>query len=239
MLDTIKLFAKKIPFVSHTYRFIRKAFLAPPQALTTEDIFTNIYKQNTWRGTQSVSGVGSELDQTTNLIKELPVLFKDLQISTMLDIPCGDFNWMNRVSLNGVNYIGADIVKALIRHNEKYRTPEVTFICADLITDTLPKVDLVFSRDCLVHLSYADIFRALRNICESGSTYLLTTTFPRRTENWDIETGEWRVLNFEIEPFSFPAPLRIIVEGCTEDEGMYNDKSLALWRISDLKKFLP
>jgi hypothetical protein len=239
MLEAVKIFAKKIPFVPYSYRLIKTALAAPPEVPTTEKIFTNIFEKNEWRGVFSVSGIGSGLDQTRKIVEELPSLLRDLEVSTMLDIPCGDLNWMKSVDLGEIRYLGADIVKELISHNQKkYETATVSFICANLITDKLPAVDLVFCRDCLVHLSFADIFRALKNICDSGSTYLLTTTFPDRTENRDIETGEWRVLNLELEPFKFPQPAQILVEGCTEDNGLFADKSLGLWRIDELKKCL-
>lgn len=239
MLETIKLFAKKIPFVSSSYRLLRHAVTSPPPPPTTEDIFTKIFKENEWGGRSSVSGLGSDPEQTRKIIEELPALLNDLGVATMLDIPCGDFYWMKTVDLDGINYLGADIVKDLVQDNDKYRTNTINFICANIMTDDLPQVDLVFCRDCLVHLSFADMFRALKNIYASGSTYLLTTTFPERTENRSITTGEWRPLNLELQPLNFPPPLRTILEGCTEDNGLYKDKSLGLWRISDLRKCLP
>jgi hypothetical protein len=36
----------------------------------------------------------------------------------LLDIPCGDFNWMKLLNL-GVDYIGADIVGELIAENRR------------------------------------------------------------------------------------------------------------------------
>jgi hypothetical protein len=41
----------------------------------TEEIFTKIYKINGWAGTDSVSGTGSDLQQTRIIIKKLPGLF--------------------------------------------------------------------------------------------------------------------------------------------------------------------
>ena len=78
-------------------------------------------------------------------------------------------------------------------------------------------------------------FRALRNICDSGSTYLMTTSFPGRRKNEDIVTGQWRPLNLEVAPVAFPAPLRIVNEGCTEGDGAFRDKSLGLWRVDDVR----
>jgi hypothetical protein len=152
----------------------------------------------------------------------------------MLDIACGDFYWMSRVDLRTVDYTGADIVADLIMHNRRYEMSNIRFRKLDLLKEKLPKVDLVLCRDCLVHFSFKDAFAALRNVCESGSTYVLTTTFTSRRCNRDIATGQWRPLNLEDAPFSFPLPLKSIDEGCTECEGAFSDKSLGLWRVADI-----
>jgi hypothetical protein len=93
---------------------------------------------------------------------------------------------------------------------------------------------MILCRDCLVHFAFDDVFRALRNIAGSGAAYLVTTHFAGDRDNRDIVTGEWRPLNLERQPFHFPRPLRVITENCTEDHGIYADKSLGVWRISDL-----
>ncbi len=205
----------------------------------TEQIFTTIFENNGFNGKESVSGPGSNTYQTRIIIKEIPLLFKNFNINTMLDIPCGDFYWMKELDLKDINYIGVDIVDDLIKkNNEDYSKNNLHFKKLDLIKDTLPSVDLIFTRDCLVHLSFEDIFKALTNICNSNSKYLLTTTFTERTINNDIKTGQWRTLNLQIEPFFLPKPIKIINEGCTENEGIYSDKSLGFWKISDIRKSL-
>lgn len=207
--------------------------------LRAEDVFTNIYKGNRWFGKESISGQGSTIDQTKIIIQEIPPLFRELGVATVLDIPCGDFFWMSKVDLSGVDYLGSDIVEPLIlKNNERYAGDKIHFKKLNLISDKLPRADIIFCRDCLVHLSFHDVFKALTNVCMSESTYLLTTTFPSRLVNGDIMTGEWRTLNLEIAPFNFPKPLKLIVEGCTEYNGVYSDKTLGLWKIDDLKKVL-
>ena len=52
---------------------------------------------------------------------------------------------------------------------------------------------------------------------------------------YDITTGEWRTLNLSLKPFSFPPPLALIDEQCSEGEGEFRDKCLGLWRIKDLR----
>ena len=100
--------------------------------------------------------------------------------------------------------------------------------------DHLPKADILFCRDCLVHLSNEDIAKSIQNIRQSDITYLLTTTFTQCDENHDIVTGDWRIINLEKPPFNFPKPMSLINEKCTEGDGTYADKSLGLWKISDI-----
>jgi hypothetical protein len=205
------------------------------ESATPEQVFTEIYLSNAWGSAESVSGGGSTHDQTELVVKELTALLSELGVTTILDLPCGDFNWMANVDLDGIQYLGGDIVQELIEQNrERHRRPGVVFESMNLLEDELPRVDLVLSRDCLVHLSFRDIAQGLRRIHASRSEYLLTTTFPLRNRNDDIVTGEWRPLNFELPPFSFPPPIRCMNEGCTEEQGRFRDKSLGLWRIADL-----
>jgi glycosyltransferase involved in cell wall biosynthesis len=199
----------------------------------THEIFDDIYKTNYWRG-ESRSGEGSDLIQTQQIREVFPVLLKSLGAKSMLDIPCGDYYWMQHVDLP-VTYIGADIVQQVVNiNNEKYSDIHHKFMHLDVCTDKLPKVDLIFARDLLVHLSYDDIRRALQNMKESGSTWLLTTTFTGRDSNIDIKTGDWRTLNLQLAPFNFPEPIKVINEGCTQFNGDYSDKSLGLWKIQDI-----
>jgi hypothetical protein len=239
-MKAIKSLAKKIPGVPRLY--IELQNLRQKRKLRgkdAEDIFAEIYERNEWGSNESVSGQGSVIEQTKVIINKLPEIFNDYGIKTMLDIPCGDFNWMKNVDLTGVNYTGADIVDELIKENkQKFETESVSFRKLNLLADELPKVDLIFCRDCLVHFSFEDIRKALRAICRSNSTYLLTTTFTEHQQNQEILTGQWRQINLEIEPFSLPEPLSLINEECTEAGGKYADKSLGLWRIDEINKIL-
>jgi Methyltransferase domain len=146
---------------------------------------------------------------------------------------------MRNVSRAGVDYVGADIVADLIaQNNARYAGPGVKFQQLNLTEDQLPKVDVVLCRDCLVHLPNNDVIAALKNICKSGSTYLLATTFPRDIKNVDIAAGQWRFLNLTLAPFNLPEPIELIVEGCTVKNGAHSDKSLGLWRVEDIDRAL-
>jgi hypothetical protein len=141
---------------------------------------------------------------------------------------------MKRVVSHLSDYVGLDVVVDLIGHNAEYESAHIKFLHADIISSPIPRADMILCRDCLVHLPLRAIQLAIENVKRSGSTYLLTTTFPLHDDNEDIAIGDWRTLNLQRPPFSFPVPLALINEGCTEWNGDYADKSLALWKIADL-----
>jgi len=205
--------------------------------MSTNEVFTEIYNKNHWKSSESISGTGSEIKQTESLINDLDKLMTDMNITSVLDIPCGDFTWMQNVDLSKIDYVGADIVEDIIVNNRKQfkERKGLKFIVLNLITDPLPKNDLIIVRDCLVHFSYEDIICAIKNIKSSGSNYLLTTTFTNYRLNHDIATGDWRPLNLQEKPFNLSSPLVVINENCTEFKGKYSDKSMALWDISKIE----
>lgn len=231
----IKSFIKKnFPFLVH---LVWRLKIARLRSKSIEGIFSEMYQQNTWGDPESRSGPGSNLSNTATIRAALPVLLKELGACTILDIPCGDFYWMKEVDL-GVNmYIGADIVTDLIEsNNQKFGSATRKFRVLDITKDELPEVDVIFCRDCLVHLSNEDVFRAINNIKKSNSKYLLTTTFIQREQNENIVTGWWRPLNLQKAPFNFPEPIKVINENYTGRDGNYADMSQGLWRITDLPR---
>lgn len=191
--------------------------------------FGDIYQRNGWGNKESRSGSGSTLGATDRLRYELPKLLVQLKAKTLLDIPCGDYHWMNHVVLpKSVAYIGADIVPEIIEHNLEHY-PTVSFTVMDLVTDELPTVDVLLVRDVLGHLSNYNIDRAVRNIKMSGSAYLLTTTFQMSKDFIlsDIKDGEWRPI--DVEKILGTPPLKLIKEVEVKGLGM---KYLGLWRLS-------
>ncbi|HEY0024929.1 MAG TPA: hypothetical protein VGB24_18590 [Longimicrobium sp.] len=184
---------------------------------------------------ESVSGPGSSLDSTREIRARLPALLGELGVSSLLDAGCGDFNWMKEVALGGVEYTGVDVQSDLVDDvRRRHGGPGRAFQRLDMLAGDLPRADLILCRDCLVFLSFHEVFRALHAFRQSGARYLLTTTFTRRAANHDTGLARWRTLDFGKAPFRFPAPLRLIDEKCSENRGAYADKSLGLWRLEDL-----
>lgn len=205
--------------------------------LTLAERFALIHRTNLWGAAETTSGLGSELAATAALRAGLHDLLGRYGVRRLLDLPCGEFGWMAAVDLNGVDYIGGDIVPDIVTANRaRHAAPGVAFRHLDLLEDDLPQADLVLCRDCLVHFSFANIHRALENLRASSARYLLTTTFPELPENGEIEDGDWRPLNLQVAPFCCPPPMEILLENCTEAGGDYRGKALALWRLEDLRE---
>ncbi|MFL5483184.1 MAG: class I SAM-dependent methyltransferase [Gemmatimonadaceae bacterium] len=199
--------------------------------------FERIYHTNLWSDPETRSGTGSSLDSTRVLREKLPDALRELDTRVLLDAPCGDFAWMDHVDLSGIEYIGADIVRSIVESNRQdYARGGREFIELDLTSDVLPDADVLLCRDCLVHLSYANIARVVENVCRANIRYILMTAFPGRGENKDVDDGDWRPLDFEAAPFLFPKPLLTIVEECDEEGGSYADKSLCAWAVSELPR---
>jgi SAM-dependent methyltransferase len=200
---------------------------------TAEERFRHIYETNHWSEAESVSGPGSTLEETEPIRRELPALLGELGATSLLDLPCGDFHWMQHTDLAGIDYIGGDLVGELIERNQAQHAHEgINFRKLDLVRDTLPTVDAVLCRDCLVHLSFGDAQAALANVARSGVKWLLTTSFPGVERNDDIVTGQWRPLNLMLPPFNLPEPAKRIAENCTESE--FAGKLLGVWPVADL-----
>lgn len=206
---------------------------------TIKDIFTKIYIQNKhsidnntinqWKSSQSVSGLGSDVENNKNLIEELPYILNKYNVKRLLDIPCGDFNWMKEVKLDGIEYTGADIVSELIESN-KQKYPNVNFKNINLISDEIPDCDLIMIRDCLIHLSNNSVFKILENIKRSNIKYILTTLFTNEN-NVDIIDGGYRRINLLTHPFSL-IPIMMFNE--ISGEPYTKNKYLAMFRKEDL-----
>ena len=202
-----------------------------------ENAFEYIYKYNIWNCRESRSGGGSALSATTVIRKELPLIWGKYNIKTFLDVPCGDFNWMRKVEKKDIEYIGGDIVEELIkRNNELYETPQVKFLKIDITKDALPKTDMIFCKDCLQHLSYESIYKALQNFKRSGAEYLMVTSYPLTIKNHDILDGDYRPLNLFKKPFSLRKNYIYKVGEKSKGRDLEIDKTMYLWKISDMSK---
>ena len=201
-----------------------------------KQVFRNLFATNKWGSAESVSGGGSEMASTENVRKEIPRLVAERGVQTLLDAPCGDYNWFRTIQWRQpIAYVGGDIVPELIANNQaRYGDARTRFVELDVVHDDLPAADLWLCRHCLIHLPNRDILLAIDNFLNSDVRYLLTTTNSECRENKDIPTGWWRQINLQLPPFDFCPPLETIADWIPG----YPVGHLALWERESLKTCL-
>ena len=148
------------------------------------------------------------LAETAFLRGQLPGLLTRLGVRRLLDAPCGDFNWMNEVPLDDIQYIGCD--SSMENIQAAYRRADRDFREMDIITDDLPPADAMLCRDFYQHLPHRMVFSALRNFIASGIPWLLATTHDNQVNDDIPKASMFRRLNMGIAPFSFPKPTILI-----------------------------
>jgi SAM-dependent methyltransferase len=210
-----------------------------------KDIFSSIYENYGFGSTESRSGPGSTLSETEKLRKKIVDLVKNYDIKSVLDIPCGDFNWMKEIVDNFYYYTGGDIVdKCIISNNENYSRYNINFINFDLLKDKFPKNDLLIVRDVIGHFPIQDGLEIVKNIINSDCKYLLTTTwyninddnYFKHHKNKIVDYGRFYPVNLMSNPFNFPKPIEVIEEDVFVDNyDIGVRKVLAFWKIDDLK----
>lgn len=231
VFERAKVFMKaKFPRAASAYRRVAgKRRAGRFTNARAEEVFTEIYRANSWKNAESASGRGSTLERTRVIRAALPELLRETRANSLFDAACGDFNWMREINLRGIAYTGADVVRQLVERNQTlYGCEGRAFLFLDITRDQLPAADAILCRDCFIHLSFRDIRASVANFKRSGATFLLATTHASVAENIDITTGDWRSVNLLLPPFNFPAPQRLV------EEDAESGKSLGVWRLEEL-----
>lgn len=199
-----------------------------------EERFSAIYKNQVWlcgRPTGSLSGRGSNLENTLYIRQGLPGILSELGTQTLLDLGCGDFGWLKEVELP-CKYLGVDIVPHLIQENTAlYGSEKRAFEQLDATRSPLPKADTVLCREVLFHLSFQDVWSVIDNLHNSRIGYLIATTDREWKVNADILSGDYRPINLHQPPWNFPAPLKTIA-----DNAIDRGRMLAVWEVSSLPR---
>ena len=184
------------------------------------------------------SGPGSMLRNAQNMIAILHSVLSHVgsylgqSTVSVFDAACGDMQWMPYVlnARSDVLYTGADIVSDIIAHHRKKfrRLRNAEFIEHDVVSQPLNhSYDVVLVRDILQHLWMADALMALKRLSESGSKFLLATTFPDTVLNVDVNKealgGRKSSYNLELSPFSLESPV------CSSYD--WNTEHISLWKL--------
>jgi SAM-dependent methyltransferase len=216
-----------------------------------KDIFSNIYDNHGFGSLESRSGPGSTLDETQKLRESIKKIIKDKNIKSVVDIPCGDFNWMKEIVFNFDSYIGGDIVKkAIEENNERYSNSRIKFIEFDIVNDEIPNGDLLIVRDIIGHFPIEDGVKILKNILNSKCKYLLSTTWAKKIgndwfpcekndvhrENEGVDYGRFYPVNLMSNPFNLPnAEIYLEEDVMVDNFENGNRKTLALWDLDKIR----
>ena len=229
--------------------------ITPANCTYDKSPFEKIYSDGIWQGGKvqqnavgpdyyykkdhiSLSGPGSDKHNAHNSLKFLNKVIIEYNISTVLDIPCGDVNWQFDMwkTDSMTAYVGLDVVRPVIDLNKRRFCHHSNKVFApwDFVRCPLPQIvangearpiDLVHVRDVIQHMTLTDGARALQGVTKSGARYLMATTYPVR-KNHNIKEGEFYENNLQKEPFNLPTPIM-----CIKTHPRHNPDSTCLWKI--------
>ncbi len=189
---------------------------------------------------ESASGPGSSVAAAANAIGFLRKIITEHNVRSILDLGCGDWNWMKEVGLHdlGVHYTGWDIEPGLIADlNANHGRKEIRFEAHDVLQTPLPKVDLVICRDILFHIDVNWGARLVKAINASGTRLFLATSFPGVVENSNIKSYNqiegWGFYetNLDIAPFQLAAKKVAFIDEPLCKHGNY-DRTMALYQLN-------
>jgi len=171
------------------------------------NIFSRIYKNDKWT---KGSGPGSTIENTVEYRKLLQDYFNDHRFRTIIDLGCGDFQFMKLINIpSNKTYKGIDVVHEVIEEDKKlYGKENVQFyFINDLYDikqgDKLFRGDLLIIKDVLMHLPNAKVQYFIDKILPNFKYALITdTVIPNDNMNKDILTGQWRPVDITAPPFN-------------------------------------
>lgn len=129
-----------------------------------KEVFTRVYEEHQWGGEEGFcSGGGSTELHAANYATVVNQVIKHKGVTTVVDCGCGDFVVGKALRTDGVRYIGIDVVESLIKWNQKkHGDHDTSFLCKDIVKDTLPDGQLCLIRQVLQHLSNSEIATVLQ-----------------------------------------------------------------------------
>jgi len=178
-----------------------------------ELFFENVYMNNWWQGKESRSGTGSEgafAEEKINLLRNIIARY---DVMSILDIGCGDMNWMKTVLTNThLEYTGIDVSDSVVRDNQM-KCPHHCFEKLDL-TKTY-KVDLVIVFDVFGHQLHHEVVEMVNFINKLDAKYVCVTNRinaetlcpiknKTRHQGINIEHYDWRRPKIQQHPALYP-----------------------------------
>jgi 2-polyprenyl-3-methyl-5-hydroxy-6-metoxy-1,4-benzoquinol methylase len=172
-----------------------------------EKTFEDIYTNGIWNDKKKdipLSGPGSSIKNTINIVLFLDNFIYNNNIKNLLDLGCGDLTWtINTKYFNDDNiiYTGVDIVNSLIeKHSLNY--PSKKFMKKNIITlSNSENYDLIIIRDVLFHLTNEQILEIFKNF-KNKFKFIAITSCKNEINNNSFDEYCYSSKNIHKSPFN-------------------------------------
>jgi SAM-dependent methyltransferase len=168
-----------------------------------KSVFNTIYVNDVWRESREEPWPVEANSQVYRPVVER--FIKSHGIRSIVDIGCGSWEPNATIELNGADYVGVDVSDVVLAQARRNTPPGMKFINANVLTDPVPRADLLLMKDVLQHWSNADVLTFLPKI-RAFRYALITNGFVSGNENEsvnvDIVTGDWRPIDLTRPPFN-------------------------------------
>ena len=165
-------------------------------------------------GWNAVSGFGSAVETQRPLLTFLPGWLAKNGIRSMTEASSGHWasGWQRHVRWPRIDYVGADVLKSIVDANSRLLQDNANFGLAsahfervNMVTTVLPKADLLFSKDTIIHFSLRRIESLLRLsviVCPPRFKHVLFVHEPLKGDNVEIEgVDQHHAINLRAAPF--------------------------------------
>lgn len=155
------------------------------------EIFTKIYDKRIWAKKYETpsSGTGSGVKYNSYYIDFINRLIQTKNITSILDLGCGDWTFTTKINLSNVEYLGVDCVEEVINNNiETHSTSNINFMTADfndevVLDELVIGKDLIILKDVLQHWSDDEIILFLDYMAKLESKPLILITHGKRKDS--------------------------------------------------------
>lgn len=126
-------------------------------------------------------------------------------IQRIVDIGCGDWQYMREMDLSEYSYIGVDCVKDIVTYNNrKFGKQNVEFIHNDgSNADNLPTGDVYVVKDVMQHWTNIYVVNFLKKVIAQKKCRFIVVVndYQQETETQDVKhLGDTRPLNSQLNP---------------------------------------
>lgn len=165
-----------------------------------QEAFTDVYGRDDWDGG---SGRGSTPENTVEYRKVIEEFLRTHEITSVVDIGCGDWQFSRLIDWGNISYVGIDTVPAVVEANRRRFGPRFEFECIDVTRDALPHGDLVIMKDVLQHWPNDTIRSFLPRLDQYRYAILTNCAYASPELNKDVAMTGYRPIDLRLVPFNY------------------------------------